>query len=272
MPAFDPAGKTVVVTGAGNGIGAGLAVAMGARGANVVVADLDAAGVERTVASITGAGGSAVAAPGDAASQAGVDALIAKAEDAFGPIDAWFANAGVDRGRGLEATDADWDLSWNVNVLAHVHAARRLVPQWVERGGGRFVVTASAAGLLTMLGAPAYSVTKHGAVAFAEWLSATYRHRGVVVQAICPQGVQTRMLDDSGPLEELLSHDVALTVEDVAAAVERALEGEDFLILPHPEVAGYYQARATAPDRWLTGMNRLQQRLDTKLAAEGDDR
>ena len=263
MGAFDPADKTIVVTGAGNGIGAGLATAMAARGARVVVADLDAEGVARTVADIVAAGGTAHPAPGDAASQEGVDALIATAREAYGPIDAWFANAGVDRGRGLEADDADWDLSWNVNVLAHVHAARRLVPEWIERGGGRFVVTASAAGLLTMLGAPAYSVTKHGAVAFAEWLSATYRHRGIVVQAICPQGVQTRMLQQSGPLEELLSHDVALTVDDVAASVEKALEGDDFLILPHAEVADYYAVRARATDRWLAGMNKLQQRLDS---------
>lgn len=263
MTAFDPARQTVVVTGAGNGIGAGLATMLAARGARVVVADVDAAGVDRTVAAITATGGTALGAPGDAASQTGVDALIETAALAFGPIDAWFANAGVDRGRGLAASDADWDLSWNVNVLAHVHAARRLVPGWIERGGGRFVVTASAAGLLTMLDAPAYSVTKHGAVAFAEWLSATYRHRGVVVQAICPQGVQTRMLDDSGPLKELLSHDVALTVDDLTAAVERALTGDDFLILPHTEVAGYYAARAADTGRWLTGMNKIQQRMET---------
>lgn len=259
---FDPAGKTIVVTGAGNGIGAGLATSMAARGARVVVADLDADGAARTVAAIVDAGGTALAAPGDAASQAGVDALIGAARDAYGPVDAWFANAGVDRGRGLDATDAEWDLSWNVNVLAHVHAARRLVPEWIERGGGRFVVTASAAGLLTMLGAPAYSVTKHGAVAFAEWLSATYRHRGIVVQAVCPQGVQTRMLAESGPLEELLSHDVALTVDDVAASVEKALDGDEFLILPHAEVADYYRARAAQTDRWIGGMNKLQRRLD----------
>ncbi|MGB3708883.1 SDR family oxidoreductase [Gordonia sp. (in: high G+C Gram-positive bacteria)] len=261
---FDPANKTVVVTGAGNGIGAGLATALAGRGAKVVVADLDAEGVNRTVATITESGGVALAVPGDAASADGVAAVIAATRDAFGPIDAWFANAGVDRGRGLDAAAADWELSWNVNVMAHVHAARALVPEWLERSGGRFVVTASAAGLLTMLGAPAYSVTKHGAVAFAEWLSATYRHRGIVVQALCPQGVQTRMLSESGPVEEILSHDVALTVETVADEVIAALDSDSFLILPHSEVFDYYQVRAGNTDRWLGGMNKLQQRVDAK--------
>jgi short-subunit dehydrogenase len=130
------------------------------------------------------------------------------------------------------------------------------------------VVTASAAGLLTMLGAPAYSVTKHAAVAFAEWLSATYRHRGVVVQAICPQGVRTRMLEESGPLKDLLSHDTALEPEDVAEALWQALQDDRFLVLPHPEVGDYYALRATSTDRWLQGMNRLQQRLDA-VSGEG---
>ncbi|WP_024332595.1 SDR family NAD(P)-dependent oxidoreductase [Gordonia hirsuta] len=262
MSAFDPAGSVAVVTGAGNGIGAALAEALGSRGAKVVVADLDAAGVERTVAAVETAGGTAVGVAGDAASESGIESLIAGATEAFGPIDAWFANAGIDRGRGLQASEADWESSFQVNVMAHVRAARALVPGWLESGGGRFVVTASAAGLLTMLGAPAYSVTKHGAVAFAEWLSATYRHRGIVVQAVCPQGVQTRMLDDSGPLQEILSHDSALTAEQVAADVLAALDGDDFLILPHPEVAEYYTARAGSTDRWIGGMNRIQQRLD----------
>lgn len=252
----------VVVTGAGNGIGAAVAGALAARGAHVVVADLDAGGVEATTAAITAAGGSALPSVGDVATDAGIAALIDTATEHFGPIHAWFANAGVDRGRGLAASDREWEASLEVNVLAHVRAARMLVPQWLKAGGGRFVVTASAAGLLTMLDAPAYSVSKHAAVAFAEWLSATYRHRGIVVQAICPQGVQTRMLAESGPLAELLSHDTALTAQQVAEQVVDALTGDDFLILPHPEVADYYRARATDTDRWLAGMNRLQQRLD----------
>jgi len=197
---------------------------------------------------------------GDAADEAGIAALIAAAEQAYGPVAAWFANAGVDRGHGLAATDADWELSWQVNVLAHVRAARQLVPGWCERGGGRFVVTASAAGLLTMLGAPAYSVSKHGAVAFAEWLSATYRHRGIVVQALCPQWVRTPMIDQLP--DSLLAAAEILTPDDVAQTVLEALAGDAFLILPHAEVADYYLGRARDTDRWLAGMNRVQQGLD----------
>jgi NAD(P)-dependent dehydrogenase (short-subunit alcohol dehydrogenase family) len=210
-------------------------------------------------------GGQAVA--GDAASEAGVTALVDAARQHLGGIDIWFANAGIDRGEGLHASEADWAAALEVNVLAHVRAARLLVPEWLERGAGRFVVTASAAGLLTMLGSPTYSVSKHAAVAFAEWLSATYRHRGVVVQAICPQGVRTRMLDNAGPLREVLSHDTAVTPEDVAEAMWQALADDRFLVLPHPEVAGYYANRAAQTDRWLAGMNKLQRRLEEKGAS-----
>ena len=193
-------------------------------------------------------------------------ALVDAARAHLGGIDIWFANAGIDRGHGLQASEEDWAAALQVNVLAHVRAARLLVPEWVERGAGRFVVTASAAGLLTMLGSPTYSVSKHAAVAFAEWLSATYRHRGVVVQVICPQGVKTRMLEDAGPLQGLLSHDTALAPEDVAEATWQALQDNRFLVLPHPEVAGYYANRATGTDRWLAGMNKLQRRLEEQEA------
>jgi len=246
-----------VVTGAAGGIGRAIAGRLAEDGYRVVVNDLDAA----AVAEVAGAIG-ATSVPGDAASEDGVAALVGGAREALGEIDIWFGNAGVERGRGLDAAEADWALSHEVNVLAHVRAARLLVPRWVERGQGRFVVTASAAGLLTMLGSPAYSVTKHGAVAFAEWLSATYRHRGVVVQAICPQGVRTRMFDEAGALQELLAHDQALTPEEVATAAREALDGDRFHVLPHPQVAGYFAQRAADTDRWLAGMNRLQQRLE----------
>jgi NAD(P)-dependent dehydrogenase (short-subunit alcohol dehydrogenase family) len=256
-------GAGVVITGAGHGIGRALAVRLAAGGARVVVNDLDEAAAAR-VAEETGGH----AAPGDAATEVGVAALVALARDRLGQIDVWFGNAGIDDGHGLEAPDADWARALDVNVLAHVRAARLLVPDWVERGGGRYVLTASAAGLLTMLRAPAYSVTKHGAVAFAEWLSATYRHRGVVVQAICPLGVNTRMLHGADtPLRDLLTHDGALEPEDVAEAAWEALSGDRFLVLPHPVVADYYRARATDTDRWLHGMNRLQQGVERKEAA-----
>jgi len=254
---MDVRGRGVVVTGAGHGIGRAIATRMATEGARVVVNDLDADAVAAVAAEI---GGHPV--PGDAATEEGVDALVSAASGHLGRIDVYFSNAGIDLGAGLDTPDADWARALEVNVMAHVRAARQLVPTWLETGGGRFVVTASAAGLLTMLGNAPYSVTKHGAVAFAEWLSATYGHRGIVVQAICPQGVRTRMLDQAGPLRDLLSHDVALEPEQVAQTVWQALKEDRFLILPHPQVQDYYQYRATNTDGWLAGMGKLQRRLD----------
>ncbi|MEV1142179.1 SDR family oxidoreductase [Micromonospora sp. NPDC049799] len=253
--------KGVVVTGAGHGIGRALATRLAAGGARVVVNDLDAEAAIRVAQEIGG-----FAAPGDAAGGQGVAALVEAARGHLGAIDIWFGNAGIDRGHGLWAAEEDWAATHEVNVMAHVRAARLLMPGWVERGSGRFVVTASAAGLLTMLGSAVYSVSKHACLAFAEWLSATYRHRGVVVQAICPQGVQTRMLDDAAPLQELLSHDAALTPEDVAEATWQALHDDRFLVLPHPQVADYYTHRALDTDRWLNAMNKLQRRLEDQGA------
>jgi NAD(P)-dependent dehydrogenase (short-subunit alcohol dehydrogenase family) len=249
-------GSSAVVTGAAGGIGRAIAHRLAAEGFRLVVADLDPA-VE-TVAAELGA----VAVVGDCASAAGVEPLVAAALNALGRVDVFFANAGTDVGRGLDTADAAWEIALEVNVMAHVRAARLLVPRWLDGGGGRFVVTASAAGLLTMLGSAPYSVSKHAAVAFAEWLRATYGHRGIVVQAVCPQGVRTRMLDEAGPLRDLLSRDRALEPEEVADVIWRALQGNDFLVLPHPEVAGYYRARAADPDAWLAGMGRLQAKLD----------
>jgi len=253
-------GQGVVVTGAGRGIGRALATRAGAEGARVVVNDLDPATARAVADEI---GGTAV--PGDASSADGVRALVDTATQALGRIDVYFANAGIDGATGidsLQTDDAHWERILDVNVMAHVRAARALVPTWLETGGGRFVVTASAAGLLTMIGSAPYSVTKHAAVGFAEWLSVTYGHRGITVQAICPQGVRTKMLDDAGPLQELLSKDSALEPEQVADAFVASLEDDRFLVLPHPEVAGYYAARATDTDRWLAGMRRLQRKLD----------
>ena len=250
-------GSTAVVTGAAGGIGRALAARLVAEGVRVVVNDIDDVRLTETAKEI---GAHPVA--GDAASVEGVARLVEAAKDHLGQIDAWYGNAGIDRGIGLDCPEEDWQASHEVNVMAHVRAARLLVPDWVERKSGRYVVTASAAGLLMMVGAPTYSVTKHAAVAFAEWLSATYRHHGIVVQAICPQGVRTRMLDNAGPLQELLSHDAALEPEQVAEVVWQGLQDDRFLILPHPEVQGYYELRAARTDTWLAGMNKLQRRLE----------
>ena len=202
-------GRGVVVTGAGRGIGRALATRMAAEGARVVVNDLDPATAQAVADEI---GGTAV--PGDVSSADGVRAVIGSATEALGRIDVFFANAGIDGAGGpdsLQTTDEVWARVMDVNVMAHVRAARELVPRWLEDGlGGRFVVTASAAGLLTMIGSAPYSVTKHAAVGFAEWLSVTYGARGIDVHAICPQGVQTTMLEDAGPLQALLSRDSAL--------------------------------------------------------------
>lgn len=254
--------RVVVVTGAAGGIGAALARRMAALGARVVVSDLDG---ERAHAVADEIGGTLIA--GDAASEDGVGALIDTVEDLLGPIDVWFANAGVDLGQGLGSSEDDWARSWEVNVMAHVRAARILLPGWLERGEGWFVSTASAAGLLTMIDAPAYSVTKHGAVSFAEWLSVTYRHKGIRVHTICPQGVQTAMLERSGALAEVLGRDRVLTPDEVADATWEAMVQGRFLVLPHPEVGDYYRARAGETDAWLGAMNRLQQRFEGSVDA-----
>ncbi|WP_371538983.1 SDR family oxidoreductase [Streptomyces sp. NBC_01023] len=245
-------GAGVVVTGAGGGIGAALARRFAAEGARVVVNDLDG-GKARAVADGIGA----TAVPGDAST------IVDAAREALGGrVDVYCANAGLGSPGDPFADEDVWAAAWDVNVMAHVRAARALLPDWLERGEGRFVSTVSAAGLLTMIGAAPYSVTKHGALAFAEWLSLTYRHRGLKVHAICPQGVRTDMLTSAGSAGELVLAPTAIEPDDVADALFAAIDDDRFLVLPHPEVAGYYQARAAEPDRWIGGMNHLQQKWE----------
>ncbi|WP_329435893.1 MULTISPECIES: SDR family oxidoreductase [unclassified Streptomyces] len=245
-------GTGVVVTGAGGGIGAALARRFAASGARVVVNDLDA-GKAKAVADEIGA----TAVPGDASE------IVPEALDALdGTVDVYCANAGLASGGTEDADEQIWAAAWDVNVMAHVRAAKALLPGWLERGSGRFVSTVSAAGLLTMVGAAPYSVTKHGAYAFAEWLSLTYRHRGLKVHAICPQGVRTDMLTASGSAGELVLAPTAIEPEDVADALFAGMAEDRFLILPHPDVAGYYAARAATPDRWLSNMNHIQQKWE----------
>jgi len=250
-------GAGVVVTGGGSGIGAALVRRFAAEGARVVVNDLNAAAAH-AVADSCGA----LAVPGDAASETGVAALIAAAREQLGEIDLYCANAGIARHGGPESPESDWDASWQVNVMAHVRAARLLTGPWLERGSGHLICTVSAAGLLAMLGTAPYSVTKHAALSFAEWMAMTYSHRGITVQAICPQGVRTGMLDGSDPAAEKLLGDSVIQPEAVAGAVIEAMTDGRFLILPHPEVAGMYAGRAADPDRWLRGMNKLQRSVE----------
>ncbi len=250
-------GAGAVVTGGGGGIGRAMARRLAADGARVVVNDLDAAAAEAVAAEI---GGLAVA--GDAGTGQGVAELIAAASGFLGEIDIYCSNAGTGGGTGPETPDDLWQRAWEVNTMAHVRAARALLPGWLARGSGTFVVTASAAGLLTMLGSAPYSVTKHAAVGFAEWLAATYQHRGLTVHCVCPQGVRTQMLANSGRAGEVVLAGAAIEPEQVAEALAAALADGSFFVLPHPEVHDYYVGRATDTDRWLRGMSRLQQRVE----------
>src|SRR5580700_3371337 len=250
-------GSGAVVTGAGAGIGRALAGALAAAGARVVINDLDpdaaAAVAEQT-------GGYAV--PGDAATEPGVRDLIAAARGHLGAIDIYCSNAGIAVGTDPETPDPVWQRAWDVNVMAHVRASRELLPAWLERGRGCFVVTASAAGLLTMLGSAPYSITKHAAEGYAEWLAATYGHRGLTVHCICPQGVRTSMLAASGRAGDVVLREAAIEPEEVGEALWEGLADGRFLILPHPQVHDYYGLRAANPDKWLRGMNRMQQRIE----------
>lgn len=243
----------VVVTGAGGGIGAALARRFVAEGARVVVNDLDADRAHAVAEDI----GALVAVPGDAS------AVVERARDALGgAVDIYCANAGVGSAGDAFADEDLWASAWDVNVMAHVRASRILLPDWLERGTGRFVSTVSAAGLLTMIGAAPYSVTKHGALAYAEWLALTYRHRGLKVHAICPQGVRTDMLAATGSAGDLVLAPTAIEPDAVADALFDAMDEDRFLVLPHAEVADYYRARAGDPDRWLNGMNQIQQKWE----------
>jgi NAD(P)-dependent dehydrogenase (short-subunit alcohol dehydrogenase family) len=250
-------GAGAVVTGGGAGIGRALARGLAAAGARVVINDLDA---DAAAAVAEQTGGYAV--PGDASTAHGVRDLIAAAREHLGWIDIYCSNAGIAVGTDPQTPDSVWQHAWDVNVMAHVRASRELLPDWLERGRGCFVVTASAAGLLTMLGSATYSATKHAAEAYAEWLAATYAHRGLTVHCICPQGVKTSMLAASGQAGQVVLQDAAIEPERVAEALLAGMAAGQFLILPHPEVRGYYALRASDTDKWLRGMSRMQQRIE----------
>jgi NAD(P)-dependent dehydrogenase (short-subunit alcohol dehydrogenase family) len=250
------AGKHVVITGAASGIGRACATRFAADGARVVIADLDGERAEAVAREID-----ARAVRTDVSREADIAALVATAQELGGPIDLFFSNAGIGGPPGgPEADDAGLQAAWQVNVMAHVWAARALLPAMVERGDGYLLSTASAAGLLTQLSALAYSATKHAAVAVAEWLSITYADAGIKVSCLCPQGVRTPMLElaleDPVGAAPLLAGGL-LDPDEVADAVVAGIAEERFLILPHGDVAKHIAFKGAQPERWLEGMRGL---------------
>jgi NAD(P)-dependent dehydrogenase (short-subunit alcohol dehydrogenase family) len=247
--------KVIVVTGGGNGIGRALCRRFAAEGAKaVIVADLDAAAAVRVAGEI---GGTAVAT--DVTREAAVADLVHNVMRERGRIDLFCSNAGIAMNGDEHTADIDWQRCWNVNVMAHVYAARAVVPGMLAQGSGYLLQTVSAAGLLTHPESATYAVTKHGALAFAEWLSIRYGDQGIRVSAVCPQGVRTDMLTraERRGRPSFLSES-AIEPEAVAEAVMNGIADERFLILPHPDVAEYVRRRAIDHDRWLRGMRRLR--------------
>ena len=249
---MDVTGRNVVVTGGGNGIGRALCERFAKEGArHVTVVDLDEDNAAAVAQSI---GGTARGA--DVGDRDSVVALVRSVEEAQGPIDLFVSNAGILVPGSVEAAVDAWQKIWDVNVMAHVHAAHALIPGMLERGEGAFLNTCSAAGLLTQIGSAPYSVTKHASVAFAEWLSITYGDQGIKVFALCPQAVNTAMTagTEAGGVAGV---DGMLEPADIAEAVIRGLAAESFLILPHESVRTYFQRKAGDYDRWIKGMRKL---------------
>jgi NAD(P)-dependent dehydrogenase (short-subunit alcohol dehydrogenase family) len=246
--------KVVVITGGGSGIGRALCRRFAAEGAKgVVVSDVNAAAAAEVAKEI---GGTSVEA--NVAIESDLKHLVNRALEKYGVIDCFCSNAGILIDGGEEKPDAEWQRIWEINVMSHVYAARAVLPEMLARGDGYLLQTVSAAGLLTTIGSAPYSVTKHAALGFAEWLSMTYGDRGIKVSALCPQGVRTDMLLNDGSGVAAFLKQTALDPEQVADAVVKGFAEERFLILPHPIVGEYFQHKATDYERWLRGMRRLQ--------------
>ncbi len=248
-------GKVCAVTGAASGIGRALARRFKAEGAaGVALADLDADGLAPLADEL-----GALAVPCDVAREADVRNLIAKTEEAYGPIDVFASNAGIVSEGGEAAPDSEWQRNWDVHLMAHVYAARALAPAMAARGEGYLVLTASAAGVLSHPDSATYAVTKHATVAFAEYLSIAYGDQGVRVSVLCPQAVRTAMTQ--GREDSIASIDGMIEPEELADCVVEAMAQEQFLILPHPQVLDYMRRKTADYDRWLAGMRRLKARI-----------
>ncbi len=251
--------KVVVVTGGASGIGRGLCRRFATEGAKgIVVSDYNGEGAAKVAKEI---GGLAVAA--DVGKEGDVQRLVEIATRTYGPIDLFCSNAGISVPGGAETPDAEWQRCWDVHVMAHVYAARAVLPSMIERGGGYLLQTGSAGGLLTTLGAAPYAISKHASVAFAEWLSITHARHGIKVSCLCPLGVKTGMLSEETEGVGKLLMKTALSPEEVAEHVIAGLEKEEFLILPHPEVMDYFRNKANDYERWLRSMRRQQEKYVT---------
>jgi NAD(P)-dependent dehydrogenase (short-subunit alcohol dehydrogenase family) len=252
-------GKTVVVTGAGHGIGRALAIRFAREGARVAASDLDQSAALKTAEE---AGG--LAFHTDVSREADIRALTDAVTEALGAIDLFCSNAGIFIEGGVDAPDADWDRIFAVNYKAHLYAARAVLPQMIARGEGYLLQVVSAAGLLTQIGSALYAVTKHAALALAEWIAMEHGDQGIRVSCICPQGVRTRMLlGEHGDKESFLRAG-SVSVEEVAEAAVEGIRAERFLILPHPEVLEYFRRKSADYDRWLRGMRRLRAQAQTQ--------
>jgi NAD(P)-dependent dehydrogenase (short-subunit alcohol dehydrogenase family) len=257
---FELESAVAVVTGGAGGIGRALAARLAAEGCRVAVVDLDPDAAQGAAAEIPQAIGLAA----DVGDRSAVRGMIDEVEDRLGPIDVYCSNAGVATGGGLGEDDA-WDLSWRVHGMAHVHAARSVLPGMVDRRRGAFVVTASAAGLLMMMQSAPYTVTKHAAVAITEWLAVNFGGDGVQFHCLCPQGVRTPMVTSAPRGEaEVSASGRILEPDQVAGDVVSAIRSNRFLVLPHPEVHDYEKLKVEDRDRWLAGMRRLFARLVTQ--------
>lgn len=268
---MDLKNRVVVITGGGSGIGEALAKAADGAGArHVVVADLAESEAQRVAAEI---GGTAVGL--DVRDEDAIKALVDSVEHGYGPIDVFCSNAGFVTRAGLEESNETIDAMWDVHVMSHIYAARAVVPSMIARGEGYLLNTASAAGLLTQIGSLAYAVTKHAAVALAEWLSISHHHQGIRVSVLCPQAVRTNILANSPDLQGedgvgVAAVDGVLEADEVAATCLEAMAEERFWVLPHGEVADYVKRKSDDIDRWLSGMRRFQSRLYGDEPLPGD--
>jgi NAD(P)-dependent dehydrogenase (short-subunit alcohol dehydrogenase family) len=249
--------KVLVVTGGANGIGRALCMRFAREGPRaIVVADVDEERARRVALDVGG-----ISMTVNVGIEADIVALVERTSAEYGQVDLLVSNAGLFTSGGVETPNGDWQRMWDVNLMAHVYAARAVLPQMLARGDGYLLQTASAAGLLSQIDSASYSATKHAAVAFAEWLSITHGDQGIKVSCLCPQGVRTKMLLGGSSDDKSFLMDGSVSAEEVAEVVVKGIEEEQFLILPHPEVMEYFSRKASDYDRWIRGMRRLQKKV-----------